>query len=138
MVEIVFLAGNPSAQTGLGQRRNRLHQRIVRPLGLSNGLAPGGFGGFGNNWEIRLAGELDFLTCDPAEGCTIPRSNVKHELPDAVSIGHRPGCGRAGVYVLQQLDQSGPVPGVAFEGTAELVGDEGGFGAWRDHVFSVS
>src|SRR5258708_20893030 len=44
-IEIVFLARNALAQARVGQGRYSFHQHIVRALGLSDGSAPGGFGG---------------------------------------------------------------------------------------------
>ena len=138
MVEIVFLAGDAIAKAGLGQGRNRLHQRIVRALGVSNGLAPCGFGRFGNNREIRVAGELDSFAGDAAEGCAIPRGYVKHELPDAVNRGHRLGCSARSIHILQKFEEGWTVPGISCEGTAQLVGNQDGFRDRGGHAFNFT
>jgi hypothetical protein len=61
---------------------------------------------------------------------------VQHKLPDAVNIGQRSGSRRSGIQVLQKFKQSRTMPGVAFKGTAKLVGDKTGFGTWGGHTLT--
>ncbi len=138
MVEIVFFAGDALAKAGLRQRGNRLHQHIVRALRLSERFAPRSLGGFGNNREIRSARKLDRLAANAAESSTVPSSDVQHKFPDAVNFKNRLGRGRGSVHVLQQLKQSRTMPGIAFKGAAQLIGDKLGFGHGGSHILTFS
>jgi hypothetical protein len=51
---------------------------------------------------------------------------VEDEFPNAVNAGQRFGRGGGGVYIVQQFEQSRPMPGAAVKGAAELVGDAEG------------
>ena len=133
VIEIVSLAGNSIAQPRLGQPGNRLHQHIVRTLGMSNGLPPRRFRGLWNEREIRCAFRLTLFPGHPAAGHAVPHGNVQHQFPDAVNIRHRLGCGRGGIHILQQLKHCRAMPGIAFKRAAQLFGNECGFGAWGDH-----
>src|ERR1700691_2829765 len=54
-VEIVLLPWNPLPEAGLGQRRNRRHQHVVRVLRMSDSRVPPGLSGIGNEGKISNA-----------------------------------------------------------------------------------
>jgi hypothetical protein len=100
-VKIVLLPWNPLPEAGLGQRRNRLHQHVVRVLRMSDSRVPPGLSGFGNQGKIRGAGGLDFLPAQAAASRIVPGSDVQHKFPDTVNFGQGFGCGRGGIQILQ-------------------------------------
>jgi len=115
-IEIVFLARHALAQAGLGQRRNRRHQHIVRPFCLGDGFAPCGFSGLWNDREIVRAFGLAFLSGQPVARDSVPHRHVQHQFPDAVDFGQRLGRGRCGIHILQELKQGRAMPGIALKG----------------------
>src|SRR5258708_22767234 len=88
-IEIVFLARNALAQARVGQGRYSFHQHIVRALGLSDGSAPGGFGGAWDDRGIGGAPKLDPLSPPPAATCRGPSRDAQHHVPPAVRFVYR-------------------------------------------------
>jgi hypothetical protein len=62
---------------------------------------------------------------------------MQYQLPDAVNFRQRFSRRRRGVHILQELQQSGTMPGVPFKGAAKLIGKEGRFGGCGTHIFRI-
>jgi hypothetical protein len=53
---------------------------------------------------------------------------MEHKFPNAVSVRYGLGGGCSGVYVCQQLQQRGTMPGLAVKRAAKLFGNQSRFG----------
>jgi len=130
VVEIVLLPGNAFAKPRFRQGCNGLHQYTVRFLRISHTLAPCGLGGtLWNKRKVRSAFGLPFLAGQPTASHCVPDRHVQNQLPNAVNIGQRLSRSRCSVNISQQLKQSGPMPRIALECAAKLLGDEKAIGA---------
>jgi hypothetical protein len=58
----------------------------------------------------------------------IPGGDVRQNFPDGVGIFDRPHGGCSGTHPGQQFENRVPVPGIAFESAADLIGKAKSFG----------
>src|SRR5277367_5420515 len=131
VVEVVVfrrLARNQFVQAKIGESLYRFHEQVMSRLQLLDSLAPRRFAGIGHRRKILLAAQSVAPALGSAQNGSIPGGYMQNQLPDAVRLLDGMSRGGFGIHVGQNLQQRVAVPGISFEGTAELVSQTGGFG----------
>jgi hypothetical protein len=96
---------------------------LNRFFGFFSGSLAGVFDGreiFFIAWSARGSGSA-------AEYGTVPGGNMQNEFPNAVSVGDRLASGLGGGDSAKELKHGVTVPGFAFKGAADLVGETSSF-----------
>src|SRR6185437_4066797 len=73
--------------------------------------------------EIFSIRQRSGVALQPASDHFLPRSQMNHQFPDAMSVADRTGCGPARIYAVEDFHERRAMPRLSVERAFEFIDD---------------
>src|SRR5690349_21846595 len=123
IVILLGLARNLVLQTRVGKGGDRLDELVVSMFRGLDGLPPCSSADIFHRWEVLRVAKLDGLPTGSSADGIVPGCDMQQKFPDAVSTWDRLSRSGFCAHVGKKFENGIAVPGVAFEGAANLIGE---------------